>query len=35
MFDGDVLAGPVPTLFADDPQAAQEALGRDPAKVKN
>ncbi len=33
MFDGDVLAGPVPTLFAEDPDEAVDAITADPGKA--
>jgi hypothetical protein len=33
MFDGDVVSGPVPTLFSDRPDAAKVALGNDPEKA--
>lgn len=33
MFDGDALAGPVPTLFATDPDAAMANLLQNPEKV--
>jgi hypothetical protein len=29
MFDGETLAGPVPTLFSEDPDATIEALNND------
>ncbi len=32
MFDGDVISGPVPTLFSDRPEAAKAVLGNDPEK---
>ncbi len=34
MFDGDDLAGMVPTIFADDPDRMVEALNRDLLKVR-
>ena len=34
MFDGDLLDGPVPTLFAEDEEAAVEAISKAPEKVK-
>jgi hypothetical protein len=33
MWNGDLLAGPVPTLFADTPDVAVDALNADMAKV--
>ena len=33
LFEGDVLAGLVPTLFADDPNAAEPAITSDAAKA--
>ena len=33
MFDGDSLAGPVPTLFAEDTEEALEAISTDPVKA--
>ena len=33
LFEGDVLAGLVPTLFADDPDAAERAITSDTAKA--
>jgi hypothetical protein len=33
MFDGDVVSGPVPTLFSDRPEAAKAALANDPEKA--
>jgi hypothetical protein len=33
MFDGDVAAGPVPTLFAEDTDEAVDAITADPAKA--
>ena len=33
LFEGDVLAGLVPTLFADDPDAAERAITSDAAKA--
>ncbi len=33
MFDGDVVSGPVPTLFSDRPDAAKMALANDPEKA--
>jgi hypothetical protein len=33
MFDGDVVSGPVPTLFSDRPEAAKAALANDPKKA--
>lgn len=33
LFDGDVLAGPVPTLFAEDEETAREAITADPNKA--
>jgi hypothetical protein len=33
MFDGDVVSGPVPTLFSDRPDAARAALDSDPEKA--
>ena len=33
MWDGDLLAGPVPTLFADTPDVAVDALKSDPGKA--
>ena len=33
LFEGDVLAGLVPTLFADDPNAAERAITTDAAKA--
>jgi hypothetical protein len=33
MWDGDILAGPVPTLFAEDADLSSEALAGDPAKA--
>jgi hypothetical protein len=32
-FDGDVLNGPVPRLFAPDPTIAKAAIANDPAKA--
>jgi hypothetical protein len=32
-FDGDVLNGPVPRLFAPDPAVAKAAIANDPAKA--
>ena len=34
MFDGDVMAGPVPTLFAVDEDEAIDAMMENPEKVK-
>ncbi len=33
MWDGDILAGPVPTLFAEDADLSSEAIASDPAKA--
>jgi hypothetical protein len=33
MFDGEVISGPVPTLFCDRPEAAKAALGNDLEKA--
>ncbi len=33
LFDGDVVAGPVPTLFSERPEAARAALEADPEKA--
>ncbi len=33
MWDGDVLAGPIPTLFAEDADLSSEAFASDPAKA--
>jgi hypothetical protein len=33
MFDGEVISGPVPTLFCDRPEAAKAALSNDPEKA--
>jgi len=33
MFDGDDAAGPVPSLFCDDPDAAKEAIAASVAKA--
>jgi hypothetical protein len=33
MFDGEVLAGPVPTLFAESVEEALEAITADPTKA--
>ncbi len=33
MFDGDVISGPVPTLFSDRPETARAALDSDPEKA--
>jgi hypothetical protein len=33
MFDGEVISGPVPTLFSDRPEAAKAALVADPEKA--
>jgi hypothetical protein len=33
MFDGEAIAGPVPTLFSDRPEAAKAALDNDPEKA--
>ena len=33
MFDGDAAAGPVPILFAANPEAAAAAIGAEPAKA--
>ena len=33
LFEGDVLAGLVPTLFADDPNSAERAITSDAAKA--
>jgi len=33
MFDGDVAAGPVPSLFSDDPEATTRAISGNPAKA--
>jgi hypothetical protein len=33
MWDGNILAGPVPTLFAEDADLSSEALAGDPAKA--
>jgi hypothetical protein len=33
MFDGDVVSGPVPTLFSNRPDAAKVALANDPEKA--
>ncbi len=33
LFDGDWLNGPVPRLFAPDPDAARAALDSDPSKA--
>ncbi len=35
MFDGDALAGPVPTLFAVNEDEAVEAMLEYPEKVRN
>jgi hypothetical protein len=29
MFDGDLIAGPVPTMFAEDPEVTKDALKAD------
>ena len=34
LFEGDVLAGLVPTLFADDPDAAERAITSDTAQAQ-
>jgi len=34
LFDGDVLAGLVPTLFGTDPEAINSALKDDPARLQ-
>ncbi len=33
MWDGDILAGPVPTLFAEDADLSSEAITSDPARA--
>jgi len=33
MFDGEFLAGPVPTLFCDNPDSSGAALAKDPIKA--
>lgn len=33
LFDGDVVSGPVPTLFSERPDAARAALEADPEKA--
>ncbi len=33
MWDGEELAGPVPTLFASDPETACQAIVKDPVKA--
>jgi hypothetical protein len=33
LFDGDVAAGPIPTLFADDPEATRTSLEAGAAKA--
>jgi len=33
LFEGEIAAGPVPTLFATDPDAAGEAIKDDPIKA--
>ena len=33
MFEGDFVAGPVMSLFADDPRASKEAIGSNPEKA--
>ena len=32
LFDGDLLAGPVPSLYSDDPDASLAAITSDPLK---
>ena len=33
LFDGEQLAGPVPSLYSEDPDAAQAAIKREPLKA--
>jgi hypothetical protein len=33
MWDGDVISGPVPTLYADNIEVAKRAIMADPAKA--
>jgi hypothetical protein len=33
MFDGDVLVGPIPTLFAEDLEEALDAITADPVRA--
>lgn len=33
LFDGEQLAGPVPSLYSEDPDAAQAAIKGDPLKA--
>jgi hypothetical protein len=33
MLDGDVISGPMPTLFSDRPETAKAALANDPEKA--
>jgi hypothetical protein len=33
MWDGEVLAGPIPTLFSEDPISTMEAIKKETAKL--
>ncbi len=33
MWDGEELAGPLPTVFASDPETACQAINKDPVKA--
>ena len=33
MWDGETLAGPIPTLFSEDPIEAMENIKKEPAKM--
>jgi len=35
LFDSDIIAGVVPTLFAENPEAAIEAMKNNPGKAHN
>ena len=32
LFDGDIMAGPVPSLFSEDPEASLTGITREPRK---
>ena len=32
LFDGDIMAGPVPSLFSEDPEASLSGITREPRK---
>jgi len=33
LFEGEKMAGPVPSLFAEDPEATKEAISNNPSKA--